>query len=201
MAEDHNRFVNVFPESKRFKTATVRAKILDIKKLGNIGLDMSELRCKDLENIKCFRGPQPLDSSNIFIDSQSNGERYIVVKEPSYSSSHTAEWPSFRKLHNIRFPNENRQESLAIWYPDNQAKSQPSKISDTYKRNAVIPNIDFKREKPENPDMPEPRTRFKPIACDICNREFGSYSISIHRPQCMKKWMSNCNSRPTAIKK
>lgn len=103
MAEDHNRFVNVFPESKRFKTATVRAKILDIKKLGNIGLDMSELRCKDLENIKCFRGPQPLDSSNIFIDSQSNGERYIVVKEPSYSSSHTAEWPSFRKLHNVNY--------------------------------------------------------------------------------------------------
>ncbi|KAI9562935.1 hypothetical protein GHT06_010391 [Daphnia sinensis] len=197
MAADHNRFTNVFPESKRFKTATVRAKILDIKKLVNIGLDMSELRCKDLENIKCFRGPQPLDSSNIFHGTQSNGERYIVVKEPSYSPSPTAEWPSFRKLHNIRFPNENRQESLTIWYPANQTKSQQSKISVTNEKNTTISNFDCKREEP---DMPETRKRFKPIVCDICNREFGSRSISIHRPQCMKKLMSSNNQRPTAFK-
>ncbi|XP_057368167.1 zinc finger protein 474-like [Daphnia carinata] len=190
MAEDHDRFVNVFPESKRFKTATVRAKILDIKKLSNIGLDMSELRCKDLEKIKCFRGPQPLDSSNIFIDTQSNGERYIFVKEPACSPSHTAEWPSFRKLHNLRFPNEKRQESLGIWYTGNQAKNQQPKIPVTYEKNAAMPNFDYKRGVP---DMPEPRRKFKPIACDICNREFGSYSISIHRPQCMKKLMSSNN--------
>ena len=32
--------------------------------------------------------------------------------------------------------------------------------------------------------MPGPRT----VVCYICGREFGTKSIGIHEPQCLKKW-------------
>lgn len=43
------------PHSKRFRTATVRAKILDTDQLTHIGLDMSEWRCKDLSKLKYLK--------------------------------------------------------------------------------------------------------------------------------------------------
>lgn len=35
--------------------------------------------------------------------------------------------------------------------------------------------------------MPAP-TMKKTVVCYICGREFGSQSLSIHEPQCLKKW-------------
>ena len=35
---------------------------------------------------------------------------------------------------------------------------------------------------------PQPPNKPKTVVCFICGREFGTKSISIHEPQCMKKW-------------
>ncbi|CAL8091230.1 unnamed protein product [Calicophoron daubneyi] len=34
------------------------------------------------------------------------------------------------------------------------------------------------------------------VVCYICGREFGSASIGIHEPQCLKKWRQQNNLRP-----
>ncbi|XP_069138183.1 zinc finger protein 474-like [Argopecten irradians] len=36
----------------------------------------------------------------------------------------------------------------------------------------------------------------KTVVCYICGREFGSSSVSIHEPQCMKKWTAENNKLP-----
>lgn len=36
----------------------------------------------------------------------------------------------------------------------------------------------------------------KTVVCYICGREFGSSSITIHEPQCMKKWKAENNNLP-----
>lgn len=41
---------------------------------------------------------------------------------------------------------------------------------------------DYRRRSPQPPNKP------KTVVCFICGREFGTKSISIHEPQCMKKW-------------
>ena len=37
-------------------------------------------------------------------------------------------------------------------------------------------------------DRPPPQRKPKTVVCFICGREFGTKSISIHEPQCLKKW-------------
>ena len=46
------------------------------------------------------------------------------------------------------------------------------------------------REQPREPVKP------KTVVCYICGREFGTASISIHEPQCLKKWKIENNSLP-----
>lgn len=53
---------------KRYNTATVKAKILDTDQLSYIGLDMSELRCKDLANFEYFKEPK----YDLFVDNNVN---------------------------------------------------------------------------------------------------------------------------------
>lgn len=36
--------------------------------------------------------------------------------------------------------------------------------------------------------MPTYQVRKKTVVCYVCGREFGSQSVSIHEPQCLKKW-------------
>ena len=63
MGEEYNQVRNICPQTKRFRTATVKAKILNTERLSHIGLDMSELRCKDLANFQCCKTSQPLELS------------------------------------------------------------------------------------------------------------------------------------------
>lgn len=43
--------------------------------------------------------------------------------------------------------------------------------------------------------MPAP-PRKKTVVCYICGREFGSQSLSIHEPQCLKKWKAENDKLP-----
>lgn len=45
--------------------------------------------------------------------------------------------------------------------------------------------------------MPAP-PRKKTVVCYICGREFGSQSLSIHEPQCLKKWKLENDKLPKA---
>lgn len=49
----------------------------------------------------------------------------------------------------------------------------------------------------------QPREPVKPktIICYICGREFGSASISIHEPQCLKKWKLENSSLPKHMRR
>lgn len=42
--------------------------------------------------------------------------------------------------------------------------------------------------------MPPPQR--KTLVCYICGREFGSHSLTIHEPQCLKKWHAENDKLP-----
>jgi hypothetical protein len=50
---------------------------------------------------------------------------------------------------------------------------------------------------------PSPKLPVKPrtVVCYICGREFGTKSISIHEPQCLKKWELENNQLPKHMKR
>jgi hypothetical protein len=88
MGEESNPVGNICPQTKRFRTATVRAKILNTERLNYIGLDMTELRCKDLANIKCCKGSQPLNlSKNVCCDSPNNQSGCFHIRNQDYFGS------------------------------------------------------------------------------------------------------------------
>lgn len=86
MAEETSRF-NVCLQTKRFKTATVKAKILDTDRLNHIGLDMSEWRCKDLAKIKYLKKSTSMFLSNSCDDAKSGSGRQETGSPESASSS------------------------------------------------------------------------------------------------------------------
>ena len=49
-------------------------------------------------------------------------------------------------------------------------------------RQGSSPHGDYGRRSPQPPRKP------KTVVCFVCGREFGTKSISIHEPQCLKKW-------------
>ena len=51
------------------------------------------------------------------------------------------------------------------------------------------------RQQPREPVKP------KTVVCYICGREFGSASISIHEPQCLKKWKIENNTLPKHMRR
>lgn len=55
----------------------------------------------------------------------------------------------------------------------------PSRVTSRGQRQSPIG--DYRRS-------PQPPNKPKTVVCFICGREFGTKSISIHEPQCMKKW-------------
>ncbi len=85
MADETNRF-NVCLQAKRFKTATVKAKILDTDRLNHIGLDMSEWRCKDLAKIKYLKKSTTISLSN-FCDVKKNGSDRQEAESPESASN------------------------------------------------------------------------------------------------------------------
>lgn len=44
--------------------------------------------------------------------------------------------------------------------------------------------------------MPPAVGKKKTVVCYICGREFGSSSVSIHEPQCLKKWRAENDKLP-----
>ena len=44
--------------------------------------------------------------------------------------------------------------------------------------------------------MPPAAGRKKTVVCYICGREFGSQSVTIHEPQCLKKWKAENDKLP-----
>ncbi|KAH7726150.1 hypothetical protein AAVH_06338 [Aphelenchoides avenae] len=46
------------------------------------------------------------------------------------------------------------------------------------------------------PDPPKARAPAPTVYCYICGRQFGSKSIDIHQPQCLKKWHLENNKLP-----
>ena len=41
----------------------------------------------------------------------------------------------------------------------------------------------------------------KLVVCYICGREFGSSSVTIHEPQCLKKWKAENNKLPKKMRR
>ena len=39
------------------------------------------------------------------------------------------------------------------------------------------------------------------VVCYICGREYGTKSIAIHEPQCLKKWHNENNSLPKELRR
>ena len=50
-------------------------------------------------------------------------------------------------------------------------------------------------------EQPTEPVRPKTIVCYICGREFGTASISIHEPQCLKKWKVQNNALPKHMRR
>lgn len=50
---------------------------------------------------------------------------------------------------------------------------------------------------PKSPQPSKPRT----VVCYICGREFGTKSISIHEPQCLKKWEMENSRLPKQLRR
>lgn len=46
------------------------------------------------------------------------------------------------------------------------------------------------------PSPPKARTPAPTVYCYICGRQFGSASIGIHQPQCLKKWQTQNDKLP-----
>ncbi|XP_071482450.1 zinc finger protein 474-like [Diadema antillarum] len=53
------------------------------------------------------------------------------------------------------------------------------------------------KKRPKTPVMRRPPT----VVCYICGREFGTKSISIHEPQCLKKWHIENDKLPKKLRK
>lgn len=68
----------------------------------------------------------------------------------------------------------------------------------TLSRNSNTPNKSFNKSVETPPADP-----VKPasVVCYICGREFGTKSINIHEPQCMKKWEIENNKLPRELKR
>ncbi|XP_063956234.1 zinc finger protein 474-like isoform X1 [Lytechinus pictus] len=58
----------------------------------------------------------------------------------------------------------------------------------------------MKSSKPRTPKTPIPR-RPPTVVCYLCGREFGSKSISIHEPQCIKKWHIENDKLPKKLRR
>lgn len=78
--------------------------------------------------------------------------------------------------------------------PNNAAK--PSKNFDPSKVQSGSPGS-------ASYHTPSPRQPLKPrtVVCYICGREFGTKSISIHEPQCLKKWVLENNQLPKNMRR
>ena len=89
MGEESNQVMNIRSQTKRFRTATVRAKILNTERLNHIGLDMSEVRSKDLVNFRYCKGTYPIDLSQSFYDSSAsyNQPECSQIQNQDYDSS------------------------------------------------------------------------------------------------------------------
>ncbi|XP_046447734.1 uncharacterized protein LOC124196632 isoform X2 [Daphnia pulex] len=308
MGEEYNPVRNICSQTKRFRTATVKAKILNTERLSNIGLDMSELRCKDLANFQCCIGSRPLNSkgfedrstrnhvgrfSNVVSLTTSNHKASRVREITREISQHFLANDSSKKFAS-RFPNfqtkitqisnidtdieekserssdgttnshrinkstwklnkdfndtpSDSQSNLNGWlyfvecstdipmtkfakkkeiaprelfqkceicgnsfgtagFKIHQPRCSQTKITDASQQMDIPKNTRFRGQvqyqmkelstaintnsnckKQEKDKISESQTKFKQIVCDICNRQFGSHSISIHRPQCLKK--------------
>ena len=51
------------------------------------------------------------------------------------------------------------------------------------------------------PRKPSAVARPRTVVCYICGREFGSKSIGIHEPQCLKKWHLENNGLPKNMRR
>ena len=49
-----------------------------------------------------------------------------------------------------------------------------------------------------SPGPAKARTPAPTVYCYICGRQFGSSSIGIHQPQCLKKWQTQNDKLPKA---
>lgn len=58
------------------------------------------------------------------------------------------------------------------------------------------------RSEPNSTTFNAPLTAAKPtVVCYICGREFGTVSIGIHEPQCLKKWRLENDSLPPNLQR
>uniref|UniRef100_A0A914H5F6 Zinc finger protein 474 n=1 Tax=Globodera rostochiensis TaxID=31243 RepID=A0A914H5F6_GLORO len=51
------------------------------------------------------------------------------------------------------------------------------------------------------PGPPKATPALQPIYCYICGRQFGSKSIGIHQPQCLKKWKIQNEQLPKELRR
>ena len=67
----------------------------------------------------------------------------------------------------------------------------------------VFPSNFLRVDEPPKEMVTSPQRRGKPPSkvCYICGREFGSLSIAIHEPQCLKKWQTENRKLPISERK
>lgn len=128
-------------------------------------------------------------------DSQSLGRQVDIMNELSYESSK-------QQL----LPCENCGRTfLPDRLPVHQWSCRPGNSAKPGRSNPTLDNVargDGGRNHRFNlePKLREP-VKPKTIVCYICGREFGTTSISIHEPQCLKKWKIENNTLPKHMRR
>ncbi|XP_072272141.1 zinc finger protein 474-like [Pyxicephalus adspersus] len=140
--------------------------------------------------------PKCLEKWKIENDRLPKGQRRPVPQKPEMALSkgvsreeqNQAAWQSF-KDQLLPCPNCNRtfaSDRLPVHQKSCKAKPVDSSIKSTNMLNKTeklkSEDADSKSHKP--PALKAPPT----VVCYICGREFGTKSIGIHEPQCLKKW-------------
>ncbi|XP_071997328.1 zinc finger protein 474-like [Engystomops pustulosus] len=139
--------------------------------------------------------PKCLEKWKIENDKLPKGQRRPVPQKPqldmskgaSLESQNKASWQSFKDQ---LLPCSNCGRTFASDRLEVHLRSCKPKAGGPSKKTTTMQSA--KLNKNENSDIPNQKPPVvKPpptIVCYICGREFGSKSISIHEPQCLKKW-------------
>lgn len=126
-------------------------------------------------------------------DGQSLGNQIDVMNEMSYESSKKQLLPCEhcgRTFLPDRLPVHQRS-----CRPGNVAKPGRGNPAQNGSMGTGGSNRFGFREQPREPVKP------KTIVCYVCGREFGTASVSIHEPQCLKKWKIENNTLPKHMRR
>ncbi|KAM4052989.1 zinc finger protein 474-like isoform 1-T2 [Anomaloglossus baeobatrachus] len=140
--------------------------------------------------------PKCLEKWKIENDKLPKGQRRPVPQRPQVDLSkgatrevqNEAAWQSFKEQ---LLPCSNCGRTFASDRLIVHQRSCKPKAGGPNKKNTNVQSTKpmLKKEEADAPNQKPPVVRPPPtVVCYICGREFGTKSISIHEPQCLKKW-------------